>query len=107
MDQISRIGMHTSKHIFQLHGVNAAEAPVLRKKLRRKDKSADELIRNRTQLTNSTRGYAAEFGLTAAKGRAQLVPLLERIKADEKSARLGSRTVCHPGQGIHRSAGPN
>ena len=43
----------------------------------------DRLIRNRTQLANSTRGYAAEFGLTAAKGRAHLVPLLERIKADE------------------------
>ncbi len=37
MDQIIRIGMDTSKHIFQLHGVNAAEAPVLRKKLRRKE----------------------------------------------------------------------
>ncbi len=37
MDQISRIGMDTSKHIFQLHGVNKAEAPILRKKLRRKD----------------------------------------------------------------------
>ena len=37
MDQISRIGMDTSKHIFQLHGVNAAEEPVLRKKLRRKE----------------------------------------------------------------------
>jgi transposase len=33
----------------------------------------DRLIRNRTQLANSTRGYAAEFGLTAAKGRAHLV----------------------------------
>ena len=29
--------MDTSKHIFQLHGVNAAEAPVLRKKLRCKE----------------------------------------------------------------------
>jgi transposase len=29
--------MDTSKHIFQLHGVDAAEAPVLRKKLRRKE----------------------------------------------------------------------
>ena len=29
--------MDTSKHFFQLHGVNAAEEPVLRKKLRRKD----------------------------------------------------------------------
>ena len=37
MDQISRIGMDTSKHIFQLHGVSADEVPVLRKKLRRKD----------------------------------------------------------------------
>ena len=169
MDQISRIGMDTSKHIFQLHGVNAAEAPVLHKKLRRKDMVAlfeklaptviaieacgashhtarllqsfghtvkliapqlvkpyvkrskndaadaealceamsrptmrfvpvktaeqqaalmlvgarDRLIRNRTQLANAIRGYAAEFGLTAAKGMAHLVPLLERIEADE------------------------
>ncbi len=37
MEQIIRIGMDTSKHVFQLHGVNAAEAPVLRKKLRRKE----------------------------------------------------------------------
>ncbi len=37
VDQISRIGMDTSKHVFQLHGVNAAEEPVLRKKLRRKE----------------------------------------------------------------------
>ncbi len=37
MEQISRIGMDTSKHIFQLHGVNTAEQPVLRKKLRRKE----------------------------------------------------------------------
>jgi transposase len=169
VDQISRIGMDTSKHIFQLHGVNAAEAPVLRKKLRRKEMVAffeklpptviaieacgashhwarllqsfghtvklippqlakpyvkrgkndaadaealceamsrptmrfvpvktaeqqaalmlvgvrDRLIRNRTQLANTIRGYAAEFGLTAAKGMAHLTPLLERIAADE------------------------
>jgi hypothetical protein len=37
MELISRIGMDTSKHIFQLHGVNAAEEQVLRKKLRRKE----------------------------------------------------------------------
>ena len=169
MDQISRIGMDTSKHIFQLHGVNAAEAPVLRKKLRRKEMVAffeklaptviaieacgashhwarllqsfghtvkliapqlvkpyvkrgkndaadaealceamsrptmrfvpvktaeqqaalmlvgvrDRLIRNRTQLSNAIRGYAAEFGLTAAKGLAHLDPLLDRIQADQ------------------------
>ena len=169
MNQISRIGMDTSKHIFQLYGVNSVEAPVLRKKLRRKEmvsffeklaptviaieacgashhwarllqsfghsvkliapqlvkpyvkrgkndaadaealceamsrptmrfvpvKTAeqqaalmlvsvrDRLIRNRTQLANAIRGYAAEFGLTAAKGIAHLGPLLERIQADE------------------------
>ena len=35
MNQIIRIGMDTSKHIFQLHGVDSAERPVLRRKLRR------------------------------------------------------------------------
>ena len=169
MEQISRIGMDTSKHIFQLHGVNAAEAPVLRKKLRRKEMFAffeklaptviaieacgashhygrllgsfghtvkliapqlvkpyvkrgkndaadaealceamsrptmrfvpvktveqqaalmlvgvrDRLIRNRTQLSNAIRGHAGEFGLIAAKGKAHLDPLLERIQADQ------------------------
>lgn len=169
MEQLSRIGMDTSKHIFQLHGVDSAETPILRKKLRRKDMVAffeklaptaiaieacgashhwarqlqslghsvrliapqlvkpyvkrgkndaadaealceamsrptmrfvpvktaeqqaalmlvsvrDRMIRNRTQLANALRGYAAEFGLTAAKGMAHLVPLTERIQADE------------------------
>ena len=36
MKQIIRIGMDTSKYIFQLHGVDAAEQPVLRRQLRRK-----------------------------------------------------------------------
>ena len=43
----------------------------------------DRLIRNRTQLSNAIRGYAAEFGITSAKGRTHLVPLLDRIQADE------------------------
>jgi len=161
--------MDTSKHVFQLHGVNAAEEVVLRRKLRRKEmvtffeklaptviaieacgashhwarllqsfghtvklippqlvkpyvkrgkndaadaealceamsrptmrfvpvKTAeqqaalmlvgvrDQMICHRTQLANAVRGYAAEFGLTAAKGMAHLVPLLERIQTDE------------------------
>jgi transposase len=162
--------MDTSKHVFQLHGVNAAEQVVLRKKLRRKEMIAffqklaptviaieacggshhwarlltsfgqevkliapqlvkpyvkrgkndaadaealceamsrptmrfvpvktedqqgalmlmglrDRLIRNRTQLSNAIRGYAAEFSLTAAQGMAHLDPLLARIQADER-----------------------
>jgi transposase len=169
MEDITRIGMDTSKHVFQLHGVDAAEKPVLRKTVRRKDMAAffgalpptlvaieacgashhwarllgsfghevklippqyvkpyvkrgkndaadaealceavsrptmrfvpaksaeqqaglmlmgvrDRLIRNRTQLANAIRGHAAEFGLTAAKGMAHVMPLLERIAADE------------------------
>jgi len=40
VEQISRIAMDTSKYFFQLHGVNAAEKVVLRKKLRRKEMMA-------------------------------------------------------------------
>jgi transposase len=161
--------MDTSKQIFQLHGMNAAEPPILRKQLRRKDMVSffskraptviaieacgashhwarllqsfghtvkliapqlvkpyvkrgkndaadaealceamsrptmrfvpvktvdqqaslmlvgirDRLIRNRTQLSNAIRGYAAEFGLTAAKGMAHVPGLLDRIQGDE------------------------
>src|SRR6202047_3240187 len=167
VEQVSRIGMDTSKHLFQLHGVNAAEKTVLRKKLRRKDMVAffealaptvigieacgaahylarllgsfghevkliapqlvkpyvkrgkndgadaealceamsrptmrfvpvktteqqaalmmvglgGRLVRNRTQLSNAIRGYAAEFGLTAPQGKAHLVPVLGGIPA--------------------------
>jgi len=35
MEAIIRIGMDTSKHVFQMHGVNEAEEPVLRRRLRR------------------------------------------------------------------------
>lgn len=43
--QIIRIGMDTSKHVFQLHGVNAAEEPILRKKLRRKSPASGQSAR--------------------------------------------------------------
>jgi transposase len=36
VEQIIRIGMDTSKYIFQVHGVDAAERPVLCKRLGRK-----------------------------------------------------------------------
>src|SRR3954466_13150189 len=35
MDHVIRVGLDTSKRIFQLHGVDAAERPVLRRKLGR------------------------------------------------------------------------
>ena len=40
------------------------------------------LIANRTQLANAIRGYANEFGVSAAKGLAHIPMLLERIQAD-------------------------
>jgi transposase len=169
VNQIIRIGMDTSKHFFQLHGVDVAERPVLRRKLRRNQVLAffaklpptvigmeacgaahywarelrklghevklmapqhvkayvkrnkndgrdaeglceamsrptmqfvpvkneeqqatlmlagvrEQLIARRTQLCNAIRGYAAEFGLTTAKGLDKIEPLLARIAEDE------------------------
>lgn len=169
MDEITRIGMDTSKHVFQLHGVDGSDRVVLRRQLRRgavekffaglspcvigleacggshhwarvlrdlghtvqllppqrvkpyvprgKNDAADaaglceamsrpgmpfvpvktaadqaglmlfgvreQLLRRRTQLSNAIRGYAAEFGLIAAKGLCRVEPLLVRIAGDE------------------------
>jgi transposase len=41
----------------------------------------EQLVCQRTQLTNAIRGYAAEFGLTAATGLDKIEPLLGRIAA--------------------------
>jgi transposase len=168
VDKIIRIGIDTSKSVFVLHGVNAAEQPVLRKKLRRRQvveffsgleptrigleacgaahhwareltalghqvvllppqyvkpyvqrgkndaadagaiceamsrprmrfvpvKTAgqqaalmlmglrDQLIARRTQLSNMIRGYAAEFGIVAAKGLDKIEPLLARLATE-------------------------
>jgi transposase len=184
VDQIIRIGMDTSKHIFQLHGVDAAERPVLRKKLRRNEVLAffaklpptvigmeacgaahywarelrklghevklmapqhvkayvkrnkndgrdaealceamsrptmqfvpvkteeqqaalmlagvrQQLIARRTQLSNAIRGYAAEFGLTMAKGLDKIEPLLARIAQDATVPELARELFASLGQ---------
>jgi transposase len=41
----------------------------------------DQMVDRRTQVANSIRGYAAEFGLVAAKGHDKMQPLLARIAA--------------------------
>ena len=43
------------------------------------DRARDLLVRQRTQLVNAVRGHAAEFGIIAAKGIAQIEPLLKKI----------------------------
>jgi len=168
VNDLIRIGMDTSKRVFVLHGVNAGERPVLRKKLHRrqvgeffaklpstqigmeacgaahhwgralgalghevkllpaqrvkpyvarnKNDAADaegiceamsrprmtfvpvktaeqqaalmlvglrhQLVARRTQVSNTIRGDAAEFGLVAAKGLDKIEPLLARIASD-------------------------
>jgi transposase len=184
VDQIIRIGMDTSKHFFQLHGVDAAERPVLRRKLRRHEVLAffaklpptvigmeacgaahywarelrklghevklmapqhvkayvkrnkndgrdaealceamsrptmqfvpvkteeqqaalmlagvrQQLIARRTQLSNAIRGYAAEFGVTAAKGLDKIEALLARIAQDESLPALARELLAIQGQ---------
>lgn len=184
MDKFIRIGIDTSKSVFQLHGVDAGEQPALRKKLRRKElvaflgqlepteigmeacggshhwarvmeglghtvklmapqlvkpyvkrgkndaadaaalceamsrpdmrfvaaKSAeqqaalmlagvrDRLVRNRTQLSNAIRGYAAEFGLIAPKGLDKIEPLLVRAVGDESLPALARELFAAQGR---------
>ena len=42
----------------------------------------ETLVGQRTQLANTLRGHAAEFGVVAGKGIKQIGPLLEAIEAD-------------------------
>jgi transposase len=184
VSQIIRIGMDTSKYIFQLHGVDAAERPVLRRQLRRSQvleffaklaqtvigmeacgsthywarelrklghevklmapqhvkayvkrnkndgrdaeglceamsrptmrfvpvKSEEQqaalmlagvregLIARRTQLGNAIRGYAAEFGLTAAKGVDKIEPLLAEIAQDARVPALAREMFAFQGK---------
>lgn len=188
MDQIIRIGMDTSKHFFQLHGVDASERPVLRRKLRRnevltffakqpptvigmeacgaghywtrelgklghevrliapqhvkayvkrnkndgRDAEAlceamsrptmqfvsakteeqqgalmlmgvrQQLMTRRTQLSNAIRGYAAEFGVIAAKGLVKVEPLLAQIARDESLPALAREMFAMQGRDYAR-----
>ena len=184
MGEFIRIGVDTSQHVFQLHGVDANEQPVLRRKLRRQQlvgffatlsrtrvgleacgashywarelsalghevvllppqrvkpyvgrnkndaadaaaiceamsrphmqfvpaKSAeqqaalmlagmrDQLTARRTQLSNMIRGYAAEFGLIAARGHDKIKPLLARIAMDETLPELARQLFAPLGE---------
>ncbi len=184
MKQIIRIGMDTSKNIFQLHGVDAAEHVVLRKRLGRKQMAAffaklpptvigmeacgaahywarvlggfghevrliapqhvkpyvkrnkndgrdaeglceamsrptmrfvpvktaeqqaalmlaglrEQMVARRTQLSNAIRGYAAEFGVTAAKGLDKIEPLLADIAQDESVPALARESFAVQGR---------
>ena len=58
----------------------------------------ERLIARRTQLGNAIRGYAAEFGLTAAKGLDKIEPLLAQIAQDESLPALARELFAMPGR---------
>jgi transposase len=60
------------------------------------------LIDYRTQLINTIRGQAAEFGLTAAKGPAHVEPLLARIAEDATMPALAKELFEMHGQEYDR-----
>jgi transposase len=61
-----------------------------------------QLIARRTQLSNAIRGYAAEFGLTAAKGLDKIEPLLARIAQDETVPALARELFAFQGRDYAR-----
>src|SRR5207245_5418595 len=58
----------------------------------------DALVRRRTQLTNAIRGYAAEFGLIAAKGLDKIEPLLAWVAQDENVPTLARELFAMQGR---------
>jgi hypothetical protein len=73
----------------------------------------EQLINRRTQLSNAIRGYAGEFGLTAARGLDKIEPRRggRDIAQDDGMPRTGGNPQHWPGRGLaadnkgHRSTG--
>jgi transposase len=104
MNEVIRIGVDTSKSVFQLHGVDAAERAVLRKKLRRRD-----LLTFFAQLAPTRIGmeacggahhWARELGAlghTVVLLPAQLVkPYVQRNKNDAADAEAICEAMSRP-----------
>ena len=62
----------------------------------------DSLISRRTQLCNMIRGYAAEFGLVAAKGLDKIEPLLARVASDHTLPMLARELFASHGEEYKR-----
>jgi transposase len=58
----------------------------------------EQMIARRTQLSNIIRGYAAEFGITAAKGLNKIEPLLAQIAQDESVPELARDLLAQQGR---------
>jgi hypothetical protein len=75
--------MDTSKHFFQLHGVNAAEKVVLRKKLRRKEmvaffKALAPTVIGIEALRRSPL-FGAAFGVVRPRGETNSTPVGQAV----------------------------
>jgi transposase len=92
VEQITRIGMDTSKHIFQLHGVTAAGEPALRRKLRRKEmvtffeKLAPTVIA--IEASGASHHWARRLQLDLLRGRST-----RRAEPGLSDTRTGTRTL--------------
>lgn len=58
------------------------------------------LVKQQTQLVNSIRGHAAEFGVIAAKGTSHVEALLERVAADPTIPATAQATLIELGAAI-------
>src|SRR6476660_651945 len=105
--------MDTSKHIFQLHGVNAAEEPVLRKKLRRKEmvtffeKLAPTVIGiEACSASNHWARVLQSFGHMVKLIAPQLVkPYVKRGKNDTADAEALCEAMSRPTMRFERESG--
>jgi transposase len=62
----------------------------------------ERLVAYHTQLINTIRGHAAEFGLTAAKGPAHVEPLLARVAEDARVPEFAKELFATHGQELIR-----
>jgi|GEM_PF-6314815 len=55
-----------------------------------------DIIRHVTMPSNAIRGYAAEFGITAARGMAHIDPLLESRQDNDAASNIRVRHLYPP-----------
>jgi len=66
----------------------------------------EAIVCERTQLTNTIRGHAAEFGVVAPKGLCEIEPLLARIAEDQTLPELARDLFASLGVAYARSMAP-
>ncbi len=104
MSEFKRIAIDTSKHVFTLHGVDAAEQPTLRKTLRRSQMEAFFARLPPTEIVLEACGGSHHWGrlLQALGHRVRLIPpqyvkpFVKRSKNDSHDAEAISEAAARP-----------